>query len=125
MTKQEKTSTRVAHTAAKALTKPSTSSKAKSLAGSALSQARTRKTTSDKAAKRAGTVLRDGKSGATARSMAGSVLTQRPDTRKKAPAKAAKKTAKKTSSAAGSALIQHVATRRTVDGKLVRVVLAP
>jgi len=125
MTKHEKTSARVGRTAAKTLTTKSKSAKTKAVAGSALSQTRTEKTTSAKTAKRASAVLRDGKSGPAARSIAGSVLKQRPAVKKKAPAEAAKKSAKKSASAAGSALTQHVATRRTPDGKPVRVVLTP
>lgn len=121
MPKQEKTSARVARTAAKALTKPSASAQTKSIAGSALSQVRAGKMFSPKAAKHASAVLRDDKSGPAVGSMAGSVLTQRPDATKKVPAKAAKKAA----STAGPALAQQVATRRTTDGKLVRVVLMP
>lgn len=127
MAKQEKTSTRVARVASKTLTNPSASAKAKSVAGSALSQTHAEKVTSSKVAKRASSVLRNGKSGAAARSVAGSVLTQRPGAKKGAssPKPAPKKTAKKATGMAGSALTQHVATRRTTDGKLVRVVLTP
>lgn len=141
MAKQEKTSTRVARTASKTLAKPSASPTVKSVAGSALSQSRTGKATSSKVATRASSVLRDTESGSAARSMAGSVLTQRRDAKtapsksspkpkpsrsaKKAGKKAVKKAVKKEESVAGAALTQHVATRRTADGKPVRVVLTP
>jgi hypothetical protein len=57
--------------------------------------------------------------------VAGSALTQRPDTLKKESAKVAKKTTKKKASEASPASAQQVAIRRTAEGKLVRVVLTP
>lgn len=128
MAKQEKTSPRVARVASKTILKKSASKIAKSVAGSALAQTRSGKTTSAKVAKPASSVLRDGKSGSAPRSVAGSVLTQRTAAKgatTSSPKSATGKTAKKATSGAASAPTQHVATRRTADGKPVRVVLTP
>lgn len=122
MAKSEKTSSRLAKKASRTLSNPDSSARAKSLAGSALSQASSKKRTSAKVAKRAGKTLADGKSSKAARSLAGSVLTQAPSKRGK-PSSA--RTTTSAGRAASSALTQHVSTRRTAAGKSVRVVLKP
>ena len=115
MARTEKTTKRMSTKAAKVLAGPGSSSTAKSLAGSALTQAHRSKQTSGKLASKAGKALASKSSGKTVRRLAGSVLTQRED----------KRTSKSTKSSAGSALTQHVSTRRTDAGKSERRVLTP
>jgi|GEM_PF-565334 len=126
MAKSEKTSSRVAAQSAKTLKNPRASDRAKSLAGSALSQAGTKKKTSPGVARKAGALLADSRARPATRSLAGSVLTQKPG-KPKTSAAPPKRGASKTSakSLAGSALTQHVSTRRTSDGRTLRVVLKP
>lgn len=130
MAKIEKTSARVASKAAKALSSTATGARAKSLAGSALSQAKATKETSTKVASKAGKTLADGRANKSTKSLAGSALTQRPDKSRTGNVlmqskKETAKTTRKMGSAAASALTQHVSTRRTADGRMVRVVLTP
>jgi hypothetical protein len=77
MTKNEKSSPRIARTASRVLRDTGASKTAKSLAGSALSQTRTPKETSAPVATKAAKALDDGRSSRTTRSLAGSVLTQK------------------------------------------------
>lgn len=126
MAKSEKTSSRVAAQSAKVLKDGRASERAKSLAGSALAQAGTKKQTSAGLAKKAGAVLADPRARPATRSLAGSVLTQ--TTGKAKPTAGTSKggaSRSSTKSMAGSALMQHVSTRRTADGQTTRVVLKP
>lgn len=80
MPKKEVTSKRAASNASKVLRNPNSSKKAKSAAGSALSQRKSpNKVTSTKAAKAASNTLRSKSSSRRAKSAAGSALTQRPN----------------------------------------------
>lgn len=126
MAKSEKTSSQVAAQSARTLKNPRASDRAKSLAGSALSQAGTKKKTSSGVARKAGAVLADSRARPATRSLAGSVLTQKPG-KPKTSAATPKRGAPKSSakSLAGSVLTQHVSTRRTADGRTLRVVLKP
>lgn len=78
MAKNEKTSGRVASKASDILRSPSASKTAKSIAGSALSQAGTSKSTSSKVATTAAKALDSGRSSKATKTIAGSVLTQKP-----------------------------------------------
>lgn len=78
MTKNERTGVKVARKASKVLRDSAASKTTKSLAGSALSQSRTKKSSSAAAASIASKTLDSKGSSKTARSLAGSVLTQRP-----------------------------------------------
>lgn len=77
MPKNERTSPSVASKASHVLRTPGTSSAAKSVAASALSQAGTNKTTSAKMAATAARTLDSTKASSTAKTIAGSVLTQK------------------------------------------------
>lgn len=77
MAKNEKTSSRVSHTASGVLRSPGASSTAKSLAGSVLAQSRTTKETSATVASKAAKALDDGRTGRVTKTLAGSALTQR------------------------------------------------
>jgi hypothetical protein len=77
MAKNEKTSSSVASKASKVLNSASSSKVAKSIAGSALSQAVKNRVTSSRVATKAAKALDDGRSGRTTKSIAGSVLTQK------------------------------------------------
>lgn len=77
MTKNEKTSPRVATKASQVLRSSSANSAAKSVAASALSQAGTNKTTSAKVAATAAKTLDSSKASQTVKTIAGSVLTQK------------------------------------------------
>ncbi|UNP30735.1 hypothetical protein [Lysobacter gummosus] len=77
MAKNEKSSPRVARTASSVLRDSGASQTAKSLAGSALSQAKTSKETSGSVATKAAKALDDGRSSRTTKTLAGSVLTQK------------------------------------------------
>ena len=74
---KEKSGPKVTRTASKVLRNPAASPTAKSLAGSALAQAGTSKQTSAKTASTAGKAL-NGRTSASTRTLAGSVLTQKP-----------------------------------------------
>ncbi|TBO32838.1 hypothetical protein EYS42_06610 [Aquabacterium lacunae] len=78
MSKSEKTSARVATTAARTLLNPAASPTAKSLAGSVLAQSGTNKVTSARVAGIASSALHDGRTSAATKSLAGSGLTQKP-----------------------------------------------
>ena len=78
MAKNEKTSGRVASKASDILRSPTASKTAKSIAGSALSQAGTNKSTSAKVASTAAKALDSGHTGKATKAVAGSVLTQKP-----------------------------------------------
>lgn len=78
MARNEKTSRPVATKASNTLRDPSASKSAKSLAGSALSQAGTNKSTSPRVATTAARALDDGRTNRTTKTLAGSVLTQKP-----------------------------------------------
>lgn len=78
MARNEKTSRPVATKASNTLRDSSASKAAKSLAGSALSQAGTNKSTSPKVATTAARALDDGRTSRTTKTLAGSVLTQKP-----------------------------------------------
>ena len=77
MTKNEKTSSRVSHTASGVLRNPDSSNTAKSLAGSVLAQSKTNKETSSAVATKAAKALDDGRMNRTTKSLAGSALTQK------------------------------------------------
>lgn len=77
MSKNEKSSGRVASKASSVLRSSSASQTSKSLAGSALSQAGTSKQTSSQVASKASKALDDGRSSSTTKTLAGSVLTQK------------------------------------------------
>lgn len=127
MPKSEKSSPRVASKAGKTLATAGAPARVKSLAGSALSQASSKKVSSARVAKTAAAVLAGNRSSKNAKSLAASVLTQRPSGTKKAASSGSAKGSVRTvtKSLAGSALAQHVSTRRTADGRSVRVVLTP
>jgi hypothetical protein len=74
---REKTGKGVASTASAILSNPQASARAKSIAGSALSQVVPGRSTSKPVATKAANALDDGRSGANSRSVAGSVLTQK------------------------------------------------
>ena len=84
MAKNEKTGSKVTHTAAAVLGNPYLSKTEKSLASSALAQAHTNKTTSKAAACTASKALHDGRTSRETKSLAGSAPTQKP---KKQPAR--------------------------------------
>lgn len=77
MAHKKKTGSKAATAAANTLRNPSAGKKAKSAAGSALAQSRTRKVTSKKTASAASKVLQDGRSSKTSKSAAGSALSQK------------------------------------------------
>lgn len=77
MAKNEKSSPRVARTASSVLRDSGSSKTAKSLAGSALSQAKPSNETSKPIASKAAKALDDGRSSRTTKTLAGSVLTQK------------------------------------------------
>ena len=77
MAKNEKTSSRVATKASSVLSSPTATPKAKSIAGSALSQAGSAKITSKGVASKASSQLGDGRVSKTNKAIAGSVLTQK------------------------------------------------
>lgn len=77
MAKNERTSNPVASKASRVLGDPSAGRQAKSVAGSALSQAASDRSTSSRVAKVAARELENGRSSRTTRSIAGSVLTQK------------------------------------------------
>ena len=77
MAKNERTGSKVASKASKTLRTSSASKTTKSLAGSALSQARTKNETSGRAASLASKTLTSKKTSKSAKSLAGSVLPQR------------------------------------------------
>ena len=77
MTKNEKTSSRVSHSASNVLRNPGSSNTAKSLAGSVLAQSKTNKETSSAVATKAAKALDDGRMNRTTKSLAGSALTQK------------------------------------------------
>jgi hypothetical protein len=77
MAKNEKSSQRIAHAASGVLRDPAASKTAKSLAGSALSQAQASKATSAPVATTAAKALDDGRTSRATKSLAGSVLTQK------------------------------------------------
>ncbi|MFM9271093.1 hypothetical protein ACJ7V3_12625 [Halomonas elongata] len=82
--KTEVTSKKGASAASKVLRNPNSSKKAKSSAGSALSQRNApAKVTSKKAASAASKTLRDGRTSKSSKTSAGSTLTQRPDKKKR------------------------------------------
>lgn len=72
----KKTSPSAATAASKVLSSPSTGTKSKAAAGSALAQKGNSKITSPKAATAASKVLRDGRTSASSKSAAGSALSQ-------------------------------------------------
>lgn len=74
---REKAGKGVASTASAILGNRQASARAKSIAGSALSQVVSGRSTSKPVATKAANVLDDGRSGANSRSVAGSVLTQK------------------------------------------------
>lgn len=78
MAKGEKTSPQVAAKASAVLRSGGASGVAKTLAGSALSQASSAKTTSSKVAGVASKTLDSPRASATSKTLAGSVLTQKP-----------------------------------------------
>lgn len=116
-TNREKTGPRAASAASKVLRSPSAPKSAKSAAGSALSQAKSAKVTSPAAAKAAAKTLRNPTSSKSAKAASASALTQKP------PAAGRLKDSHVKRSLAGSVLSQQVSTRKTANGKLVRVVL--
>ena len=77
MAKKESTGSKVSKTASTVLRDPSASKTARSLAGSALSQAHTNKQSSKSTAHTASKALNDGRSSKSTKSLAGSVLTQK------------------------------------------------
>lgn len=77
MSRQEKSSPRVARTASKVLRDASASPLAKSLAGSALAQVQAAKSTSAQVASKAARALDDGRARQSTKTLAGSVLTQK------------------------------------------------
>jgi hypothetical protein len=77
MSKSEKTGKRVGTNASSVLRDKGASKAAKSVAGSALAQAKANKQTSAKVARTAAKLLDDGRSSKTNKSIAGSVLTQK------------------------------------------------
>lgn len=77
MSKNEKTSGRVASKASAVLRDPGASKASKSIAASAMSQAGTAKKTSASVATKAAKALDDGRSSKTTKAIAGSVLTQK------------------------------------------------
>lgn len=77
MAKRESSGPKVTKTASAVLRDSSASKTAKSLAGSALSQAHTNKQSSATAAHTASKALNDGRSSNSTKSLAGSVLTQK------------------------------------------------
>jgi hypothetical protein len=83
--------------------------------------------TSSRLASKAGKVLGSDRASKTAKSLAGSALTQAPNRKPKSPSsKTASSTARHASKTlAGSTLTQQVSTRRDADGRSVRVVLSP
>lgn len=78
MSKKEQTGGRVSKAASSVLRNPNASPIAKSLAGSSLAQTQTAKTTSAAVATTAAKALNDGRTSNTTRTLAGSVLTQKP-----------------------------------------------
>lgn len=78
MANNERTSGRVASKASDILRSPTASKAAKSIAGSALSQAGTSKSTSAKVASTAAKALDSDRTGKATKAVAGSVLTQKP-----------------------------------------------
>ena len=78
MAKKESSGPKVTKTASNVLRDPGSSKTAKSLAGSALSQANTSKQSSAGTARIASKALNDGRSSSSTKSLAGSVLTQKP-----------------------------------------------
>lgn len=82
MAKNESSGPKVTKTASQVLRDPGASKAAKSLAGSALSQANTSKQTSTTAARTASKALNDGRTSQATKSLAGSVLTQKPKPKK-------------------------------------------
>jgi hypothetical protein len=81
MARNEKTSGRVASKASAVLRSSGSSKAAKSIAGSALSQAGTSKATSSKVATAAAKALDSTRTGKATKAIAGSVLTQKPGKR--------------------------------------------
>lgn len=80
--KKKVTSEKAASNASKTLTSGETSSKSKTAAGSALSQASApKKVTSSNAASKASSVLNDGRTAKASKSAAGSALSQKPATK--------------------------------------------
>jgi len=77
MSKSEQSGSKVTKTASKVLRDPGASKTAKSLAGSALAQAKTAKQTTRTTAGIAARALNDGRTKASTRTLAGSVLTQK------------------------------------------------
>ncbi len=77
MAKKESSGPRVTKTASAVLRDPGASKTAKSLAGSALSQAHTNKQSSATTAHTASKALNNGRSSRSTKSLAGSVLTQK------------------------------------------------
>jgi hypothetical protein len=77
MPRNEKTGPKVARTASQILRDPAATPRAKSVAGSALSQAAAGKTTSARVATQAANALDDGRSGKGTRQVSSSVLTQK------------------------------------------------
>lgn len=77
MARNEKSSSRVSHTASSVLSNPGSSKTAKSLAGSVLSQAKSGKETSAPVASKAARALDDGRTSKSTKSLAGSALTQK------------------------------------------------
>lgn len=116
-TNKEKTGSRAASAASKVLRSSSAPKSAKSAAGSTLSQAKSAKVTSSAAATAAAKTLRNPASTKSAKAASGSALTQKP------PAAGRYKDFYAKKSLAGSVLSQQVSTRKTANGKLVRVVL--
>lgn len=80
--KNESSGPKVTRTASSVLRDGGASKIAKSLAGSALAQARTAKSSTATTARTAAKALNDGRTSASTKTLAGSVLTQRPGTRK-------------------------------------------
>jgi hypothetical protein len=78
MARNEKTGKSVARAASRILRDPSASARAKSIAGSAMSQASPGKTTSAAVATKAAKALDDGRSAKSTKQVSGSVLTQKP-----------------------------------------------
>ena len=77
MSKKEQSGPKVTKAAAKVLGSATASPTAKSLAGSALAQAKTSKQSSPTTATKAAKALTDGRTSKTTKSLAGSVLTQK------------------------------------------------
>lgn len=115
MSKRKKTSSGISRKAAKTLGNHSTTKTTKSLAGST----RAYKRTTPKSPAASSGMLSDYYAARTARSLTGSVLSQRKSGKKKTTAK------KRASTFTLTLIEQHVATRRTAKGEPVRVVLAP